>query len=188
MKIENGVERIAWRFTKGELKSLLTLLGRTELPGTAIRAGMPDTETLEALTEAGIVLYCGERVLVDRARRASLTRAAASARFLRLEAEGGVALLYRGETLCVAFPGSWRRHGAAGTVQRRGLRRAAAYVDRGSAGEGIALHPLPAWAGGKWRRRRGADNIAACAPEGTVRWNNAIYHRGGLCAGDVGQL
>ena len=65
MKIENGVERIAWRFTKGELKSLLTLLGRTELPGTAIRAGMPDTETLEALTEAGIVLYCGERVLVE---------------------------------------------------------------------------------------------------------------------------
>lgn len=103
MKIENGVERIAWRFTKGELKSLLTLLGRTELPGTAIRAGMPDTETLEALTEAGIVLYCGERVLVDRAPARVLDEAAASARFLRLEAEGGVALLYRGETLCVLF-------------------------------------------------------------------------------------
>ena len=103
MKIENGVERIAWRFTKGELKSRLTLLGRTELPGTAIRAGMPDTETLEALTEAGIVLYCGERVLVDRAPARVLDEAAASARFLRLEAEGGVALLYRGETLCVLF-------------------------------------------------------------------------------------
>ena len=103
MKIENGVERIAWRFTKGELKSLLTLLGRTELPGTAIRAGMPDTETLEALTEAGIVLYCGERVLVDRAPARVLDEAAASARFLRLEAEGGVALLYRGETLSVLF-------------------------------------------------------------------------------------
>ena len=78
MKIENGVERIAWRFTKGELKSLLTLLGRTELPGTAIRAGMPDTETLEALTEAGIVLYCGERVLVDRAPARVLDEAAGS--------------------------------------------------------------------------------------------------------------
>ena len=103
MKIENGVERIAWRFTKGELKSLLTLLGRTELPGTAIRAGMPDTETLEALTEAGIVLYCGERVLVDRVPARVLDEAAGSACFLRLEAEGGVALLYRGETLCVLF-------------------------------------------------------------------------------------
>lgn len=103
MKIENGVERIAWRFTKGELKSLLTLLGRTELPGTAIRAGMPDTETLEALTEAGIVLYCGERVLVDRVPARVLDEAAGSACFLRLEAEGSVALLYRGETLCVLF-------------------------------------------------------------------------------------
>ena len=85
MKIENGVERIAWRFTKGELKSLLTLLGRTELPGT------------------GIVLYCGERVLVDRVPARVLDEAAGSACFLRLEAEGSVALLYRGETLCVLF-------------------------------------------------------------------------------------
>lgn len=40
---------------------------------------------------------------MDRAPARVLDEAAASARFLRLEAEGGVALLYRGETLCVLF-------------------------------------------------------------------------------------
>lgn len=63
----NNVERIALRFSYEETAALLKLLGHEELPGTRIRAATPGRATVDSLTDAGIVLPCGEHILVDRA-------------------------------------------------------------------------------------------------------------------------
>ena len=101
MKQKNSVERIAFRFSHEEAAALLKLLDYERLPGTAVCAALPDTATVESLTDAGVVLPCGEHILVDRVAALIFNAAAASGRYLRVEGDAGTALLYKSEKLCV---------------------------------------------------------------------------------------
>ena len=91
----NSVERIALRFSYEETAALLKLLGHEELPGTRIRAATPGRATVDSLTDAGIVLPCGEHILVDRAAALIFNTAAGSRRFVRAEGSDGAALLFQ---------------------------------------------------------------------------------------------
>lgn len=94
-------ERIAFRFTRGEIAALLKVMALGELPGLDIRAEAPGIEEEASLVESGVVLLLGERTYVDRTISLVLAEAARSARSVHARAGAGRAALYRGERLWV---------------------------------------------------------------------------------------
>lgn len=95
------VERVAFRFSRGELAALLQLMGAPELPGMDLRAAMPEAAVEALLVESGIVTPCGARTFVDRTIAAVLNNALRARRMLRAESPEGRAALYAAEQMCV---------------------------------------------------------------------------------------
>ena len=100
MSIER-VDRIAFRFTHNELAALLKLMDLPALPDIEVLPSDPERRTAESLVESGIVMFCGERTLVDRTVGLVLKNAALSRERLTARGCSGRAVLLRGEQMCV---------------------------------------------------------------------------------------
>ena len=83
MTQENYVERIVFRLARGEIAALLRLMDFAGLPGAAIEPAQPDASTVNALVEAGIIVLCEGRILLDRTMALILQSAAESQWFAR---------------------------------------------------------------------------------------------------------
>lgn len=97
----DAVERISFRFTRGEIAALLQLMGEKELPGANIAAKEPDDSSIESLVSGGVVMPCGEKTLVDKTIALVLHTAARAPQRIELSAESGCAVLYAGSRMCV---------------------------------------------------------------------------------------
>lgn len=95
------VERIAFRFTKAEIQSLLKLMGEKELPGASLSAQEADDLSVNSLVDGGVVMPCGEMTLVDRTITLILRSAARAKSRIELNSAAGTAVLYAGEKMCV---------------------------------------------------------------------------------------
>ena len=97
----DGVERIAYRFSREEIAVLLKVLAIPELPELSISAGGVEEAVLQKFAEDEIMLVCGERTLVNGTISMILWSAANSKRCIRAKSALGTAVLYEGERLCV---------------------------------------------------------------------------------------
>ena len=190
MTQENYVERIVFRLARGEIAALLRLMDFAGLPGAAIEPAQPDASTVNALVEAGIIVLCEGRILLDRTMALILQSAAESQWFARAEGPGGKALLYVGEKMCVLLTDAGggalllepvRDLSAARPLFQKGAARLGArlqYLARGARGQGTPLC-----------RKGGAQQAGEVLAEfERGRDLDAIDHRGSLCSGDIGQL
>ena len=100
MNVE-GTERIAFRFTRGEIAALLKLMNAPSLPEMNLPAAAPDKRTELSLVEDGVVMPCGERTLVDGTVAAVMRNVLTSRRRLLAASEKGRLALYRGAQMCV---------------------------------------------------------------------------------------
>ena len=100
MTIER-LDRIAFRFTHAELAALLMLMDLPALPAASVKPAIPTSGTVESLIESGIVMICGERILVDNTVALVLRNAAQSERCLVVQDAADRLILYRGQRMCV---------------------------------------------------------------------------------------
>lgn len=95
------VDRISFRFTRGELAALLKLMGLQELRDTSVQAADPESSAVQSLIESGIVMSCGERTFVDGTISLVLKNAALSGSRLTVRGPESSLVLYRGERMYV---------------------------------------------------------------------------------------
>lgn len=96
-----GTDRIAFRFSRGEIAALLKLMNASALPEINLTAAEPDARTESSLVESGIVIPCGERTFVDRTIAAVLRNAVESRCSLCAVSEKGRLAIYRGTQMYV---------------------------------------------------------------------------------------
>ena len=134
----------------GKLRRSCGSMDFAGLPGAAIEPAQPDASTVNALVEAGIIVLCEGRILLDRTMALILQSAAESQWFARAEGPGGKALLYVGEKMCVLLTDAGG--GALLLEPVRDLSAARPLFQKGAARLGARLQYLAAARAGRVRR------------------------------------
>lgn len=98
----DGLDRISFRFSRGEVAALLQLMNLPGLPGVALQPADPAPAVEASLMESGVAMPLGEFTYVD-ATVSAILREACGARWVAVRSARGEASLCRGSAMCVVI-------------------------------------------------------------------------------------